>query len=147
MRRLVETCQSWVTISGTPAEARPPCRRDSSCGRTSGGSEQHRPRSRKCGLPVIPRGYLSSRGRAAPPDCWWTAAASAQVQSQPRSPPPAGDSAMPDSSADRDPLDRLAEEFVARYRAGHRPSLTEYAARLPERADEVRELFPALVEL
>ena len=52
-----------------------------------------------------------------------------------------------DSSADRDPLDRLAEEFVARYRAGEMPSLTEYANRLPDRADEVRELFPALVEM
>jgi hypothetical protein len=54
---------------------------------------------------------------------------------------------MADSSADRDPLDRLAEEFVARYRAGERPSLTEYAARLPDRADEVRDLFPALIEM
>lgn len=54
---------------------------------------------------------------------------------------------MPDSSADRDPLDRLAEEFVARYRAGERPPLSEYAARLPDRADEVHDLFPALVEL
>ncbi len=54
---------------------------------------------------------------------------------------------MADSSADRDPLDRLAEEFVARFRAGERPSLTEYADRLPDRADEVRDLFPALVEM
>jgi serine/threonine protein kinase/WD40 repeat protein/tetratricopeptide (TPR) repeat protein len=54
---------------------------------------------------------------------------------------------MADSSADRDPLDVLAEEFVARFRAGERPPLTEYAARLPDRADEVRDLFPALVEL
>jgi eukaryotic-like serine/threonine-protein kinase len=54
---------------------------------------------------------------------------------------------MTDSSADRDPLERLAEEFVARFRAGERPSLTEYAERLPERADEVRDLFPALVEM
>jgi serine/threonine protein kinase len=54
---------------------------------------------------------------------------------------------MSDSSADRDPLDLLAEEFVARYRAGERPCLTEYAQRLPDRAEEVRELFPALVEM
>lgn len=52
-----------------------------------------------------------------------------------------------DSSSDRDPLDRLAEEFVARYRQGERPSLEDFAARLPERADEVRQLFPALVEI
>jgi len=54
---------------------------------------------------------------------------------------------MSDSSADRDPLDRLAEEFVARHRAGERPSLTEYADRLPDRAAEIHDLFPALVEL
>ncbi len=54
---------------------------------------------------------------------------------------------MSDSSADRDPLDRLAEEFVARYRAGQRPSLTEYVRRLPDRAEEIRDLFPALVEM
>ena len=38
---------------------------------------------------------------------------------------------MSDSSADRDPLDRLAEDFVARYRAGERPALTEYVERSP----------------
>jgi serine/threonine protein kinase len=54
---------------------------------------------------------------------------------------------MSASSADRDPLDRLAEEFVARFRAVERPSLTEYAERLPGREDEVRDLFPALVEM
>ncbi len=54
---------------------------------------------------------------------------------------------MADSSENRDPLDRMAEEFVARYRAGERPSLTEYTERMPYRADEVRDLFPALVEL
>ena len=54
---------------------------------------------------------------------------------------------MADSSENRDPLDLLAEDFVARFRAGERPSLTEYVNRMPDRADEVRELFPALVEL
>jgi hypothetical protein len=54
---------------------------------------------------------------------------------------------MPDSSADRNPLDPLAEEFVARFRAGERPSLTKYAARHPDLADEIRDLFPALVEM
>jgi WD40 repeat protein/serine/threonine protein kinase len=54
---------------------------------------------------------------------------------------------MPDSSADRNPLDRLAEEFVARFRGGERPSLTEYVERHPDLADEIREVFPALVEM
>jgi serine/threonine protein kinase len=54
---------------------------------------------------------------------------------------------MSDSSADRNPLDPVAEEFVTRFRAGERPSLTEYAERHPELADDIRELFPALVEM
>ena len=53
---------------------------------------------------------------------------------------------MLDSSADRDPLDRLAEEFVDRLRGGEH-TIREYAARLPDRTDEVRDLFPALVEM
>ena len=54
---------------------------------------------------------------------------------------------MPDSSADRNPLDRLAEEFVARFRDGERPSLTEYVERHPDLAEDIREVFPALVEM
>lgn len=54
---------------------------------------------------------------------------------------------MDDSSSDRSPLGVLAEEFVDRYRAGQRPSLTEYAERAPELADEIRSLFPTLVEM
>ena len=64
-----------------------------------------------------------------------------------RFPATTGVPAMADSSADRDPLDVLAEEFVARYRAGERPPLTEYADRHPDLADEIRDLFPALVEM
>ena len=51
---------------------------------------------------------------------------------------------MSDDSLDS-PLDRLAEEFVRRYRGGEQPSLTEYCERHSEFADEIRELFPALV--
>ena len=54
---------------------------------------------------------------------------------------------MPDSSADRDLLDRLAEEFVARLWGGEHTAIREYVARLPDRTDEVRDLFPALVEM
>ena len=42
-------------------------------------------------------------------------------------------------------LNQLADEFAARYRRGERPSLTEYADRYPALADDIRELFPALV--
>ena len=52
---------------------------------------------------------------------------------------------MADSSADRDPVERLAEEFLDRHRRGEHPSLTEYTDRHPEWAEEIRQLFPALV--
>jgi hypothetical protein len=48
-------------------------------------------------------------------------------------------------SSNREPVERLAEEFALRYRRGERPSLTEYAERYPDLAGAIRELFPALV--
>ena len=44
-----------------------------------------------------------------------------------------------------DPIGKLAEAFLARYRRGERPSLAEYAEGHPELAEQIRELFPALV--
>jgi WD40 repeat protein/serine/threonine protein kinase len=44
-------------------------------------------------------------------------------------------------------LTRLADEYAARYRAGERPVLQEYIDRHPDLADEIRELFPAMVDL
>jgi serine/threonine protein kinase len=44
-------------------------------------------------------------------------------------------------------LDQLAEEFAERYRHGERPSLQEYIDRHPDLADDIRELFPALVKV
>jgi eukaryotic-like serine/threonine-protein kinase len=44
-------------------------------------------------------------------------------------------------------LDRLVEEFAERFRRGERPAIEEYAARYPDLAAEIRELFPALVEI
>ena len=52
---------------------------------------------------------------------------------------------MNDSQSHADTLDDLAEEFIARYRRGERPAVSEFAARCPDRAAEIRELFPALV--
>ena len=51
---------------------------------------------------------------------------------------------MSESTADRNPFERLAEEFAERLRRGEHPSLTEYVERYPEHADDIRELFPAL---
>ena len=53
----------------------------------------------------------------------------------------------PGSSVERDPIDRLAESFLARFRAGQRPSIEEYASKYPELAEEIRDLLAALVQL
>jgi WD40 repeat protein/serine/threonine protein kinase/tetratricopeptide (TPR) repeat protein len=52
---------------------------------------------------------------------------------------------MTDSSSERNPVEELAEDFLARFRRGERPSLTEYTRQYPQWADEIRDLFPALV--
>ena len=52
---------------------------------------------------------------------------------------------MHESSDDRNPVERLAEEFLERRRRGEHPPLTEYVDHHPEWAEEIRELFPALV--
>ena len=52
---------------------------------------------------------------------------------------------MTSPAADRDPFEVVAESFLARYRAGERPSVHDYAARHPELADQIRRLLPALV--
>ena len=52
---------------------------------------------------------------------------------------------MSEPTIDRDPFEVVAESFLARYRAGERPSVEEYAARHPELADQIRGLFPAMV--
>ncbi len=55
---------------------------------------------------------------------------------------------MPSSDSSGDALlERLAEEFVERHRRGERPALLEYADRYPDLAAEIRELFPALVQI
>ena len=52
---------------------------------------------------------------------------------------------MADSDLNSDLVAELAEEFVERYRAGERPPLSEYIDNYPALADEIRDVFPALV--
>lgn len=52
---------------------------------------------------------------------------------------------MADSKSERNPIDKLAEQFAQRLRRGERPALSEYVQQYPDLADEIRELFPALV--
>ena len=50
----------------------------------------------------------------------------------------------PSSSSDRDPLERLAAEFLDRRRRGENPSPSEYAEQYPQWAEQILEFFPAL---
>ncbi len=51
---------------------------------------------------------------------------------------------MSEPDEERDPLEVLAAEFIARQRSGGFPSVSEYAAKYPELAAEIQELFPAI---
>ena len=53
----------------------------------------------------------------------------------------------PDPETQRDPVELLADEFIERLRRGEHPSVTEYAARHPELADDIGELFPTIAEM
>ena len=44
-------------------------------------------------------------------------------------------------------LDQLAEDFAIRFRRGEHPALEEYASRYPELAHNIREFFPAMIEV
>jgi WD40 repeat protein/serine/threonine protein kinase/tetratricopeptide (TPR) repeat protein len=52
---------------------------------------------------------------------------------------------MSTSSDARNPVELLAEDFLDRKRRGERPTLQDYLDRHPELADEIRDLFPALL--
>lgn len=49
-----------------------------------------------------------------------------------------------DSSSDRDPVERLAEEYLWRRRRGESATIEDYAERYPMWADSIRAVFPAL---
>ena len=52
---------------------------------------------------------------------------------------------MTTSSDARNPVEALAEEFLDRKRRGEHPTLREYVERHPDLADDIRDLFPALL--
>src|SRR5262249_48776580 len=80
-------------------------------------------------------------GQQALPPCLETA------QDDPQQPArrPGGVAAMSEANSELDPVAALAGEFAERYRRGERPSLSEYTARYPQLAEQIRDLFPALV--
>jgi serine/threonine protein kinase/Flp pilus assembly protein TadD len=52
---------------------------------------------------------------------------------------------MTDCGAASDVLGRVTDELLERHRQGERPALSDYIGRYPELAEEIRELFSALV--
>lgn len=54
---------------------------------------------------------------------------------------------MPNPNETRDPVELLAEEFLARRRRGGRVTAADYAAKYPELADEILDLFPTMLAL
>jgi len=52
---------------------------------------------------------------------------------------------MTPTKSSRPTIEQLAEEFLQRYRRGERPALVEYTTRYPELADDIRDVFAALV--
>ena len=52
---------------------------------------------------------------------------------------------MTPSQSERMTVGRLSAEWRERLRKGDRPELNDYLERYPELADEIRELFPAVV--
>jgi serine/threonine protein kinase/WD40 repeat protein len=52
---------------------------------------------------------------------------------------------LDDNPAVEDPFGLIADEFVAAFRQGKRPSIEEFVRRYPAHADEIRNMLPALV--
>jgi serine/threonine protein kinase/tetratricopeptide (TPR) repeat protein len=57
------------------------------------------------------------------------------------------DNSTAGSGPDRDPVERLAEEFLNRRRRGESPSISDYVSRHPEWGERIRSLFPMLMLL
>lgn len=51
------------------------------------------------------------------------------------------------SNPDRDPLELLVDDFVSRLRRHEQPAVETYAARHPALAEEIRNLFPAVIAM
>ena len=54
---------------------------------------------------------------------------------------------MAENTTEQSQVEQLADSFVARFRKGERPSISEYTQRYPDLAEEIKEVFPALVAI
>src|SRR5215831_11296116 len=91
---------------------------------------------------------MSSGSRSRPRPSAISVHSSASRRSSPPCPADRRVSVMASLSSERFVLlNRLGEEFADRFRRGERPALQEYIDRHPELAEEIREFFPAMVEM
>src|SRR5262249_5082499 len=116
-----------------------------------GGARRDGPGRPGGARPATLRAPDPGRDRASPPDRGGGSldalpAGAPAAEGDPHRPArrPRGVMSMSDTSSGPNLLNDLAHEFAERYRHGERPSLTEYAERHPELADQIRDLFPAL---
>src|SRR5205807_4978625 len=58
---------------------------------------------------------------------------------------PVGGINMTGESSERHPAEQVADEFIARYRRGERPSVAEYVQRHPEWAGQLQDVLPAMI--
>ena len=49
--------------------------------------------------------------------------------------------------SDESLIERLVDEFAARFRRGERPDVEEFVGRYPHLADDIREILPAMARL
>ena len=54
---------------------------------------------------------------------------------------------MTENQDREDRLGQLADEFAARIRGGEDPKVSEYVARYPEHAEEIRSAFPGILAM
>jgi serine/threonine protein kinase len=52
---------------------------------------------------------------------------------------------MPSTSDERSPVELLADEFLARCKRGEKPTIKEYCDRHPDLAEEIRDVFEAVL--
>ena len=56
-------------------------------------------------------------------------------------------SIMTSDSSSRNPVEKLAEEFIDRRRRGELATIDEYVQRFPQWSEQIRDLFPTLMAM
>ncbi|MBN1442165.1 MAG: serine/threonine protein kinase, partial [Planctomycetes bacterium] len=114
--------------------------------RQAGEDAQARPEAETARDPAAVAG-ADAAAAADPAADAATAAAAAAVRDADPAAAAAAAAADFEDGAQRDGFEVLAEEFTERLRRGEGPTVEEYAARRPELAGRIRDLFPAILTM